>query len=125
MFFQYFYSLTSAVFIFGFIALITSPFLAMVALLVVAAGVVAALAWATLALSRALGRSVIRAEGERGERRRLRAATVGVNPGPYARVAVRSIATSTSQLQRSSESLSAGGVDGGSVPRELRQDRFS
>lgn len=72
MFAQYFYALTPVAIFFGFIILISSPFLAMVALLVVAAGAVAALVRLTVLLLRTLSRSVMRERDDRRARRGLR-----------------------------------------------------
>lgn len=124
MFFQYFYSLTPATLFIGFIILISSPFLAMVALFFLTAGLVGGLGWAGFLFFRGVGRSVIRTRDERSERRRERTAPARASKRPYA-YAVPPVGSPAPHLQRSIGSISAGGTGGSRVRPDIRRDRLS
>jgi hypothetical protein len=57
---RYFYAWTPLVIVFGTLVLLTSPYLALIALMVISVAAVAALAWAIVSVPLMLGRAISR-----------------------------------------------------------------
>lgn len=109
MFAQYFYVWTPAAVVFATIILISSPFLAMLALFFVSVGAVTALAWAIVRLLRISGRAMRRHDTAHSRRRAT--APMPVSRPTYAYAATQKIDYRTPRLGRSGTSLGADGSD--------------
>jgi hypothetical protein len=79
---RYFYAWTPLVIVFGTLVLLTSPYLALIALMIVAIVTLAALAWAIVGVALMLSRAISRRwHGRSGASRRTAAALSPANSG--------------------------------------------
>ena len=108
---RYFYAWTPLAIVFGTVILLSIPYLALIALTIVSLAALTALAWAIVSAPRMLSRAISRSWHGRKGGIRQKAAALHVTGRPHA-YAWRRIDYRTPQLVRSTESSSAGRLNG-------------
>ena len=118
MWLRYIYAWGPLVFVFGGIILISSPFLALTALLVLVAGTVAGLAWAVVHVCRAFIRFASGHRQDRREVRHQRAAAARAYGYPYAYAGSDGLEYAAPRVPTMSDAVA---VDGAASPISIRE----